>query len=121
MMGLVGLGRSKLFHAIVVAGAGMIGGCSRGPVAGEAAFGSGRDAASSRGEDATADRGDNGPSDAGAGDGLLINTTPPDSGADTGVCSCGMHMGVVCYTCSCSCGTGELVDGGSCAPFPCYV
>ena len=118
----MGLGRSKLFHAIVVAGAGMIGGCARGPVAGETAFGSGNDAASSRDQDATANRGADGPFEAGAGgDGSIITTTPYDAGGDTGVCSCGRHVGTVCEACSCSCGTGELVDGGSCVPFPCYV
>jgi hypothetical protein len=100
-----GSGRSKLFHAIVLVGTGLFGGCSKGAlVATDAAA----DAAADAGLGGDGPRSDTGVMlDAAANDG-----SPPDQ-----ICYCSMNGGIACGVCTCDC--VRDVEAGVC--FPCYV
>jgi hypothetical protein len=98
-------GSSKLFHAIVIAGAGLVGGCSR---------------TLSNNSDASLDRpaeaGSEASSEAGSNDRTLDGAMNSDVGPEH-TCSCTTDGSFNC--CACSCDSHELIDGGLC--FPCYV
>jgi hypothetical protein len=102
--------RSKLFHAIVVAGAGLVGGCSRTLTASP-------DAAADAVADVAAD-GSGGADSSGERDRFEV---PLDAGfidtpsADR-TCTCRGDSGISCQICDCGCYT---LDAGAC--FPCYV
>ena len=98
-----GAGPAKLFHAIVVAGVSLVGGCSSNPL------GAG---------DAAVDRGAEAPLDAGLG-GSIDAITLGDSASDqTATCLCRAgEAGVGCAVCDCAC--FGATDGGAC--FPCYI
>ena len=102
-------GSGKLFHAIVIAGAGLVGGCSR-PL--------------SNNRDASLDRPAEAGSDAGTGSDSISNSNDRsiDDAAKNDVgpghtCYCPADGSLNC--CACSCDSRALIDGGIC--FPCYV
>jgi hypothetical protein len=107
-----GPGRSKLFHAIVLVGTGLFGGCSKGPlVATDAAA----DAASDADADAGAGRDGPGPDT-----GIMLDAAASDGSGDSRpdqICYCNMDGGPACGACSCDC--LRNVEAGAC--FPCYV
>jgi hypothetical protein len=109
-----GPGRSKLFHAIVVAGAGMLGGCSTGPlVAGDAGPGAPVDAPYDMATGGDTSGGD-GP---GLDGGIVIDAGATD-GSNPGSCHCRTDAGGdFCGPCACGCPT--QLEAGVC--FPCYI
>jgi hypothetical protein len=96
-------GTSKLFHAIVVAGAGLVGGCSR-------TLSERTDASFDRPAEASSDLGT-------SADRTLDLALSIDVAFQDATCSCQLDGGVTC--CVCFCATREPVDGGAC--FPCYI
>jgi hypothetical protein len=111
MLGVRSPGSRNLFHAIVIAGAGLGGGCSR-------ALSNNGDASLDRPAQAGADAG----SDAGSNDRSRDGAGNLDVAVDTDVgpphnCSCRLDGSGTC--CACSCESGEPLDGGLC--YPCYV
>jgi hypothetical protein len=97
-------GRSKLFHAIVVAGAALGAACSSVSSGGDA----GRDAAADTSRDVR--QRDDG--------GIVIDVSPWDGTAAEATCFCATEVGVSCVICDCEC--FHPADGGS-ACFPCYI
>ena len=105
-------GSSKLFHAIVIAGAGLVGGCSR-PLSNKTDASLDRPAQA--GSEVGSDVGSEAGSEAGSND-RGLDVAANDAGTEH-TCYCVTDGSFNC--CACSCDTRELIDGGIC--YPCYV